>query len=160
MENLADALKISFAVLIFVIALSITFFLMSRSRETADKVLWYSDKTNYRTETLTGDDGRTVGVDTVITALKNRQIHSVYITIIENDIEGGNEYTYTLSKIDDEKAENYIKEHISGLKSSYRYKEIINDITVDGTFAIADDLTKIPVRPGAEIKRILVYKKI
>ena len=47
MENASDALKMAFACLVFVIALTSTFSLISRIKETADKILFYSDKMNY-----------------------------------------------------------------------------------------------------------------
>ena len=47
MENATDALKMAFAVFVFIIALSIVFSLISQAKETADTVLFYSDKTNY-----------------------------------------------------------------------------------------------------------------
>lgn len=46
MENATDALKMSFAVFVFIIALSIVFSLISQAKETADAVLFYSDKTS------------------------------------------------------------------------------------------------------------------
>lgn len=47
MENASDALKIAFAVFVFIIALSIVFSLISKVKETADAILVYSDKTTY-----------------------------------------------------------------------------------------------------------------
>lgn len=54
MENAADALKMAFAVFVFIIALSIVFSLIGNVKETADTVLYYADKTNYY-EWETGD---------------------------------------------------------------------------------------------------------
>ena len=72
MNNIADALKMAFAVFVFVIALSIVFYLITEVRETADTILFYADETNYyKWETGTLDNGRIVGVDTVIATLKN-----------------------------------------------------------------------------------------
>ena len=47
MENATDALKMAFAIFVFIISLSIVFSLISHAKETADKILFYSDKTNY-----------------------------------------------------------------------------------------------------------------
>ena len=73
MENATDALKMAFAVFVFVIALSTVFSLMTKTKEVADTVLWYSDKTNYYdlTDEKT-DEGRIVGEDTVISALQTQ----------------------------------------------------------------------------------------
>lgn len=48
MENAADALKIGFALLVFVVALSIVFTMISKVKATADAVLYYADDTNFR----------------------------------------------------------------------------------------------------------------
>lgn len=56
MENTADALKMAFAIFVFIVALSMVFSLIGNIKETADAVLYYSDKTNYyQTETGTAD---------------------------------------------------------------------------------------------------------
>lgn len=47
MENASDALKMAFAIFVFVIALTIVFSLISKVKETADAILLNSDKTNY-----------------------------------------------------------------------------------------------------------------
>lgn len=54
MENTTDALKMAFAIFVFIIALSIVFSLIGKVKETADSILFYSDKTNYY-EWDTGD---------------------------------------------------------------------------------------------------------
>ena len=47
MENSVDALKMAFAVFMFIVALSIIFSLLTKTKDTADVILFYSDKTNY-----------------------------------------------------------------------------------------------------------------
>jgi len=47
MENASDALKMAFAIFVFVIALTIVFSLISKVKETADAILVNSDKTTY-----------------------------------------------------------------------------------------------------------------
>ena len=47
MENAADSLKIAFAIFVFIMALSMVFSLISTIKETADEVLFISDKTNF-----------------------------------------------------------------------------------------------------------------
>ena len=82
MENATDALKMAFAVFVFVIALSTVFSLMTKTKEVADTVLWYSDKTNYYdwTDEKT-DEGRIVGEDTVISALQTQVKEKVFVQI-------------------------------------------------------------------------------
>ena len=47
MENAVDALKIAFGVIVFVIALSLFFFMTNQAKATSDLVLYMSDKTNF-----------------------------------------------------------------------------------------------------------------
>lgn len=71
MENAVDALKIVFAVFIFTMALSLTMYMFSRARETADIVLHSSDITEYmQYEEVTDADGnRIVGIESIIPTL-------------------------------------------------------------------------------------------
>ena len=66
MENAAEALKLAFAVLIFVMALSTAMFMFSQARETADIVLGSSDDQRYYEAIETGTENRIVGFETVI----------------------------------------------------------------------------------------------
>lgn len=76
MENAVDALKIGFAVLVFVMALSLTIYMFSEARETADAVLHSSDITEFMeyhgfanyTE-AEGSRNRIVGLETIIPTL-------------------------------------------------------------------------------------------
>ena len=72
MENAVDALKIAFGVLVFVIALTVAFALLSQAKATSDIMLFASDKTNYYTysENAENEAGRIVGADVVISSKK------------------------------------------------------------------------------------------
>lgn len=71
MENAVDALKIGFAVLVFTMALSLTIYMFSEARETADAVLHSSDITEYMQyeEVAQGSEDRVVGLETIIPTL-------------------------------------------------------------------------------------------
>ena len=78
MENAVDALKIAFAVFIFVIALSITIYMFTQAKTTADLVLQASDVTEYMDYTKLEDvtnsgatinNDRIVGLETIIPTL-------------------------------------------------------------------------------------------
>ena len=66
MESAAEALRLAFAVLVFVMALSIAMFMFSQARETADIVLGASDNQRYYEPIQTGTENRIVGFETVI----------------------------------------------------------------------------------------------
>lgn len=77
MENAVDAIKIAFAVFVFVIALSVTIYMFTQAKTTSDLVLQASDVSEYmeyveledtqNTATKNGD--RIVGLETIIPTL-------------------------------------------------------------------------------------------
>ena len=76
MENAVDALKIAFALFVFIMALSITIFMYNMAKETGDIVLASSDVTafmEYKEEDPTGtivkNGDRIVGLETIIPTL-------------------------------------------------------------------------------------------
>ncbi len=79
MENAVDALKIAFAVFVFVMALSLAMYMFTQARETADVVLQSSDVTEFMDYTSLANviDGSTtvdgneriVGLETIIPTL-------------------------------------------------------------------------------------------
>lgn len=72
MENAVDALKIAFAVMVFVMALTISISSFNKVKATADIVLYSSDETNYYEYTqITGKaaENRIVGMETIIPTL-------------------------------------------------------------------------------------------
>lgn len=95
MENSVDALKIAFAVFIFIFALSLAFSTITKAKDTADIVLFVNDKTNYQDELeYTADDlnkkGRTVEIDTVISTLYRCKNETMVVKIVD----GSNTYTF------------------------------------------------------------------
>ena len=76
MENAVDALKIAFALFVFIMALSITIFMFNMAKETGDIVLASSDVTAFMEykkqdlkETIVKDGDRIVGLETIIPTL-------------------------------------------------------------------------------------------
>ena len=151
MENAADALKIAFAVFVFIAALSITFHLLTETKETADTILKYSDIENYLNKT-TGSERRIVGIDTVISTLKNRADQASFVTIIEN----GSSETYKISAADDARVEDFIKSHIG---STNKYQETIREIVTNGVYYIGEDGTRVYAQQGGTTRRYIVYEK-
>ena len=90
MENATEALLMAFAVLIFVIALSVSFSTLAQAKSTADVVLFYSDRENFQTpvsydKTDYEYGGRKVDVDTVISTIYrcSKEKFSVKIIILD-----------------------------------------------------------------------------
>ena len=71
MDNAIDALKIAFAVLVFVIALTITMRVFSQAKEVSDEVFYMADKTNFYEYTSDEriPEGRIVSGETIIPTL-------------------------------------------------------------------------------------------
>ena len=73
MENATDALKMAFAMMVFVLAVGMTFIVFSQVRYIADLVFFVNDKTNFETymDSLgVEDQHRTVGLETVVSAVR------------------------------------------------------------------------------------------
>lgn len=152
MENVSDALKMAFAIFVFIIALSIVFFLLSEIKSTADSIMFDSDKTNYFAwETGSLENGRIVGIDTVISTLKNYTKQSTYVII--EDSSGSTEYNFSTTK---EEIENFIN---SNIKKTDRYLENIREITTGGKYKVAEDGTRVTIQPGTT-RTYVIYTKI
>lgn len=138
MENAADALKMAFAIFVFIIALSIFFSLLTKVKDTADSVLLYSDKTNYyEWKEGTLENGRLVGEDTVIATLYNSGDDLTRV-IIQKD--GKQIYPSTNRNI-----REVIEEELS---DGTIYFENIVEVITGGTYRVGEDGTKITIRPG------------
>lgn len=89
MENAAEALKMAFAVLVFVIAMSLGFMMISQARATADVVYMATDKQDYvdniTAMTDTGESARIVGLDTVIPTIYRYAQENYAVTIIDGN---------------------------------------------------------------------------
>ena len=72
MENAVEAIKMAFAVIVFVIALSVSMFTLTQVRATSDVVLYTEDELNYydfQETTSAGEENRIVGLETIIPTL-------------------------------------------------------------------------------------------
>lgn len=153
MENATDALKMTFAVFMFIVALSLFFSLLTKAKDTADSVLWYSDKANYYDWTQeTTDDGRTVGEDAVIATLSTQAKEKVFVQIDD----GTNVVTFTLFNTNNERTE-YIERYLK--TGTNKYKERVVEISTGGVYRTAEDGTKIVIQPGTT-RTYVIYKKI
>lgn len=88
MENAVDALKMAFAVIVFVMALSISINMFTNARETADTVLHSSDITEYMQfqEATEETESRIVGMETIVPTLY--KYYKENYTVIFRDKDG------------------------------------------------------------------------
>ena len=155
MENAADALKMAFAIFVFIVALSIVFSLMTKIKGTADTVLWYSDKTNYYdwAEENT-DNGRTVGEDVIISALYTIVEEKLYIQV--KDGAATTTFAPSILPAEVERRQKIINDNLNS--GSNTYKERVMELTTGGVFRTAEDGTKITIQPGTT-KTYVIFEK-
>ncbi len=155
MENAVDALKMVFAVLVFIIALSITFYLFTKTKETADILLRFADRENfsdYDYQTL--DRGREVHIDTVISTLKNYKTQSSYVRIERGGVSKIYDYSSTAARDVEDTVKDLLENH-----SKEIYLESIEEITTGGTYILGEDGTRLIADPtGANTRRYIVYR--
>ena len=118
MENAAEALKMAFAVLVFVIAMSLGFMMISQARATADVVYMATDKQDYVVGATamrnTGNEYRIVGLDTVIPTIYRYAQENYAVTII---------YNHAIIARFDLQTENIIS---SDFPDGEKYQQLIN----------------------------------
>lgn len=153
MENAVDALKIAFGVLVFVIALTIAFALLSQAKATSDIMLFASDKTNYYTYSKDAEDekGRIVGADVVISSLYRYYKESVVVRICESDgklIEEFNTETDGgLSQKERKKRVNDWIETNSDILDG-TFLETFDEVKKSGEYIVAEDGSELTVQSG------------
>lgn len=151
MENAVDALKIAFAVFIFVLSLSIAFMAFSQAAQTSNKMLFASDPTNYYRYTgEVPENGRIVTADVVISSLYRYYKESIVVNIADNSgiiQETFNTATDGLNSQEARKqsVENYIK---YTLKKDVKYLETFQEVTKNGKYAVGEDGTVITEEAG------------
>lgn len=160
MENAADALLIAFAVLIFIIALSVALNSLAQAKSTADIVLFYSDRENFQTPLPSdsdnfGDGGRVVGVDTVIATISRCAKEKFSVKIIDgiNDI-----YKFEYDIQTEEEIKLEIERFISSDNKGTSYRETYVEVTTSGTTYLGEDGTQLEENVGKKI--YITYKKM
>lgn len=161
MENAVDALKIAAAVLVFVIALTIAFALLSQAKATSDIMLFASDKTNYYTYSNKAEntEGRIVGADVVISSLYRYYKESVVVRIVEGDntTEFNTETDGGLSQKERKKRVNeWIKDPKNDLTGDFL--ETFDEVKKSGEYIVEDDGSELTVQSG-QTSIYITYKK-
>ena len=117
MEDAVDALKMGFAVLVFTIALSLTIYMFSQIKTTADSVLHSSDITEfmeYEKVTANSED-RIVGLETIIPTLYKYRKENY--TVIFRNADGSYMPLYETQTDTNNWSAGYINKYFSGNKS-------------------------------------------
>ena len=153
MENAVDALKIAFGVLVFVIALTVAFALLSQAKATSDIMLFASDKTNYYTYSNEADNsaGRIVGADVVISSLYRYYKESVVVRVYDGTNLIGDFNTETdggLSQRERKKRVNDWIERNSSTLLNGKFLETFDEVKKSGEYIVEDDGSELTVKSG------------
>ncbi|MBO4815764.1 MAG: hypothetical protein J5507_02275 [Clostridia bacterium] len=174
MENAADALKIAFAIFVFVTAITILFVMVAKTRETSDLMFYYADKTNFYDHTDSKEDNRTVGYSDVVSTLYRYYTESVAVKVV---LKNGNEYNFDIgwetTKYD--KDGNEIKERklnsIEDIEQSLgyfvnnilpkesNYSEEFVEVPITGIYITAVDGSEITLSQGGKMVYITYVEK-
>ena len=162
MENAVDALKIAFGVLVFVIALTIAFALLSQAKATSDIMLFASDKTNYYTYSNKAEntEGRIVGADVVISSLYRYYKESVVVRVYDGTTLIGDFNTETdggLSQRERKKRVNDWIETNSDILDG-TFLETFDEVKKSGEYIVEDDGSELTVQSG-QTSIYITYKK-
>ena len=151
MENAVDALKIAFAIFIFVLSLSIAFMAFSQAAQTSNKMLFASDPTNYYIYTeMVPKEGRIVTADVVISSLYRYYKESIVVNIVNSSgkIETFNTATDGLNS--QEKRKEKVEKYVKGktFNKNAKYQETFQEVTKNGKYAVGEDGTVITEEAG------------
>lgn len=155
MENAVDALKIAFGVLVFVIALTVAFALLSQAKATSDIMLFASDKTNYYTYSKDADDaeGRIVGADVVISSLYRYYKESVVVRVYDSNgrlIDNGDFNTETDKGLSQKERKKKVNEWIEKNRGKLdgKFLETFDEVKKSGEYIVEDDGSELTVKSG------------
>lgn len=157
MENAAEALKISFAVFVFVLAIAITFSTISKAKTTSDVVLYYADKTNFYQNEKSKEDNREVDLAAVITTLYKASEESIVVSVIGSDGSTICEFTRAVST---EEINKVINDNLNNLKANSPYIEDFIEVSnSSGIYKTGDDGTQVPISDTGKRIYITYYEK-
>ena len=164
MENAADALKMAFAVFIFVFALSLAFSTITKAKDTADFVLFANDKTNYYDyENIeVGDTGRIVDISIVVSTIYRCKNETIVVKVLGEDMKPlefeGKEAIFDSSEDQgtlSSKIQAFIKEYVA---DNNKYLEQYVEAKYSGKEITEDDGSTIIESKGAT-KMYITYTK-
>lgn len=173
MDNSIQALLMAFAVLLFVIALTVTFSTLAQAKQTADIVLYYSDRENFQDLVKVNasnyeDGGRDVGVDTVITTVARCGKEKFSVKILNKDgsilkDNKGNEFVfeYDIMKTPEIKERisqfiEYINDYSSYQHNPLKFRETYVEAITSGRVFSGEDGTSLEEEIGKKL--YITYK--
>ena len=164
MENAADALKVSFAILAFVVAMTMLFVTTAKVKSTSDMMFWASDETNFRAHTNSSDSNREVGYSEVVSTLYRYYNESVAVKVIFN----GNTYNFDIGYETKFRADGTPDESLPKLNSvqdiennlaifvdqvlpkNITFREEFVEVPISGIYITAADGTELTLSQGGK----------
>lgn len=122
MENAADALKMAFGVIVFVIAMAIALSLLSQANATTREIFYSMDTITYLEQANESQDDanhRIVGLETIVPTIYRYPVENCGVTIVRKNNDGN----YELIARYDVETEN-VASQIANVKQ-YKYNENI-----------------------------------
>lgn len=174
MENVADALKIAFAIFVFVTAITIIFVMVGKVKSTSDVVLYYSDKTNfydhYEDKSKDQKGNRIVGISDIVATLYRYYTESVAVTIkidgktyyfdVGNETLMNGETKQDLATIKGK--EEHLGKFITTILNNYSeksFREEFSEAPTSGIYSTGSDGSEITLSSGGK-KVYVTYTKI
>lgn len=152
MENSADALKIAFAILVFVIAITITFSVISKAKTTADVVLFHNNKTNFYEHLESSDTNRVVSVTDVISTLYRYYKESISVTVVIGSESKTFDLSNSFSNINAIESDLaiYIEDYLLVLPEESTFTEEFVEAPISGIYEKGEDETEITISSGGK----------
>jgi hypothetical protein len=186
MDNAAEGLKIGFALIVFAVALTALFMLVSGSRATADIVFNYSDRTSFYNNPYRATGvNRVVNVSDVISTLYRYYNESVEVDVILNEPRSGfptTTYIFDIGRetvvdssgdpVSPKPSEEYLNtitlkeknlgDFINNKLINYpdkTFTETFVEVPTDGIYLYEDDGTELTIVSGSK-KVLITYTEI
>ena len=159
MENATDALKMAAAVLIFVLALSISINAFGEARRTSQVILDYRDREYDYTYITSGTTQRQVGLETIIPSIYKAYKENYKIIFDMKDINDKNGLYSKKNENGNYDEINYIDLEKEVLGSDKQKEEFIKAI-IYGKDSISDEYKKEFSDLGINLKDVGIYDRI
>lgn len=159
MENATDALKMAAAVLIFVLALSISINAFGEARRTSQVILDYRDREYDYTYITSGTTQRQVGLETIIPSIYKAYKENYKIIFDMQNINDNNGLYSKKNENGDYDEINYIDLEKEVLGSDKQKEEFIKAI-IYGKDSISDEYKKEFSDLGINLKDVGIYARI
>lgn len=144
MDNAVDALKLAFAMLVFVMAITVSITAFDQAKATSDEVFYMADKTNFYEYTSDDDErsaeGRIVSIETIIPTLYRYYKENFNVTI--QNLKGQDICTFNLEKEIQDYSKNY--RNAPWLGNANVDTKLRVDVEISGA---EQDINGVPYKP-------------